>query len=213
MAAKSIDFSAVISSSSAIIGAANGIDIKIIGILGRAPKSFKLLTLNSNIQSLQDLKGKTIATTKGTSLYQLLIAILEKQNLTINDINFLSMRSPEALTSLLSGKIDMALLLGASALAAEEQGARILSTGEGLIDGSFVMATRGDFMKKFPQLVDIFLKANQESLEFISKYPTKANEMNFNKDDIKKLNETQDFLYKNKLIQQKIDLNTIIYKN
>lgn len=235
IAAQSIDFSSVLSGAAAIIGAANGVDFKILGIVARAPKSFKIMTMNTNIHSLDDLKGKKIGAVKGTTLHQLLLATLKQQNLTIDDVEFISMKSAEALTSMIDGEIDAAVLVGATALAAEEQGATTLSTGEGLIDGAVVMGVRGDFLKKYPKAVDTFLKAHEESVQFISKNPEEANEIvakemklplkaiqqlnalyDFNpkitEEDIVNLNNTQNFLFEAGLIQKKIDINKIIVK-
>ena len=78
LAAGEIDICHALGGTSAILAAANGVDLKIVGIYSRAPEAFTILTKDSSIQTIADLKGKTIAGPKGTILHQLLIAALSR---------------------------------------------------------------------------------------------------------------------------------------
>lgn len=60
MAAGSVDFATVLGGSSAIFAAANGADIKVIGMFGRAPKAYMLQTKNLTVQSVKDLNKKIL---------------------------------------------------------------------------------------------------------------------------------------------------------
>ena len=86
MAAGSLDFAHALGGTSAILAAANGVDLKIIAIYSRAPKAFVVLTKGDKIQKVSDLKGKKVAGPKGTILHQLILAALAKEGLKPDDI-------------------------------------------------------------------------------------------------------------------------------
>ena len=52
---------------------------------------------------MKDLKGKKVAGPRGTVLHQLLIAALIKEGMSVDDVEFLSMDQPAALSAMLSG--------------------------------------------------------------------------------------------------------------
>lgn len=233
MAAGSVDFATVLGGTSAILAAANGADIKVIGMFGRAPKAYMLQTKNPTVRSIKDLKGKKIGGPKGTILHQLLIAGLQKENMTLNDIEFISMGIPEALNSMLSGDIDAALLGGAATLAAEKQGAREIMNGEDLLEGSTVIAARGDIVRKHPDIIQKFLEIHRESIDFMQQNMPEAisltaEEVGLSEDevismlpwynfdpeikesDIKDLEATQQFLIDSGLLEKSIPIINLI---
>lgn len=69
IAAGSLDFCNALGGTSAILAAANGVDLKVIGIYSRAPKAFTIMTKDDGITSIKELKGKKIAGPKGTILH------------------------------------------------------------------------------------------------------------------------------------------------
>ncbi|MGL5956840.1 MAG: ABC transporter substrate-binding protein, partial [Brevinema sp.] len=111
LASKDLDIVPTMGNTSAIIGLANDAPIKIIGMFGRSPKAFVLATKDPNINSIVDLKGKKIGGPKGTVLHQLLLRILENEQMSINDIEFISLGVQEALPAMLTGDLDAALLV------------------------------------------------------------------------------------------------------
>ncbi|MGL5956629.1 MAG: ABC transporter substrate-binding protein, partial [Brevinema sp.] len=167
-------------------------------------------------------------------LHQLLLRILENEQMSINDIEFISLGVQEALPAMLTGDLDAALLVGPPSVMAEQRGGRILYTGEGLIDGSTVIVSRDDFIQQYPEIIKTFLQSHQESIEFMNTHPEKSmelimQEVNLPKElilrmlpdydfspqitdiDIQNLNTTQDFLFQEGLIPKKIDLSRAIH--
>ena len=142
MAAGSLHFAHALGGTSAILAAANGVDLKIIAIYSRAPKAFVVLTKGDKIQKVSDLKGKKVAGPKGTILHQLILAALAKEGLKPDDIQFVSMDLPSSAAALMNGSVDAALSAGPDAIRAEKAGARILTTGEGLVEATIVTAVR-----------------------------------------------------------------------
>ena len=190
-------------------------------------------TGQSNIHSLEDLKGKKIGGPKGTILHQVLVAALKEQKMTIKDVNFVDMQIPDAVTALSSGEIDCALVAGPSALQCLNSGSKKVCDGEGLVSGITVIAVNSEFAEKYPDLVKRFMKVHDETLDYmkdnyddmISKV---AKELDISEDDVKSLYEwydfdddiddeeikalydTQDFLLENDMQQNKIKIEDYI---
>ena len=235
LAAGSLDFAHCLGGTSAILAAANGVDLKIIGMYSRAPKAFVVLVKDSAIRNVADLKGKKIAGPKGTILHQLILAALAKNGLRPDNIQFVSMDLPSSAAALMNGSVDAALSAGPDAIRAEKAGARILTNGEGLVEATIVTAVRGDFLTKQPELVKRFLTVHQAAVAHIKANPEEALQLTaaetglpletvrqmlpwydfdptIKPSDIAELKRTQDFLIQNGMLKKSIEIEKIIAK-
>ena len=233
IAAGSLDICNAIGGTSVILAAANGVDLKIIGIYSRAPKAFTIITKSPAIRTVADLKGKKIGGPKGTILHQLLLTALLKNNLKPDQIQYLSMDIAKATAALINGSIDAALCAGPDLLRAQAAGARILTTGEGLIEATITIAVRGEFLRQQPDLVRRFFKVHRESIALMKNQPQKAYEMaaeetglsleavkqmagwydfdpRIRPSDIRELKETQDFLLGNGMLEKGVAIEGLI---
>lgn len=68
------------------------------------------LVVNDSIASIAELKGKTVATEVGTLEHMFLLKILEQNNMTVDDINFVNMTINDAGPAFIAGSIDAAVL-------------------------------------------------------------------------------------------------------
>ncbi len=233
LAAGSLDFCNALGGTSAILAAANGVDLKIIGIYSRAPKAFTIVAADPKIQSVADLKGKTVAGPKGTILHQLLLAALAREGLKEDQVAFVNLGIAQGVSAILSGSAGAALVAGPAVPKAVENGAHVLTTGEGLLSATIVMAVSGKFMSQHPDLVDRYLKVHAESLRYMKEHPEEvyrlaAGETGLSIEDVGKmypwydfnpvvtaadmvdLEKTQDFLIQNGLLTRRIDVRTIV---
>ena len=233
MAAGALDFAHCLGGTSAILAAANGVDLKIIAIYSRAPKAFVVLTKGDSIQKITDLKGKKVAGPKGTILHQLILAALAKNGMKADDIQFVSMDLPSSAAALMNGSVDAALSAGPDAIRAEKAGARILTNGEGLVEATIVTAVRGDFLQKYPDFVKRFLKVHSSALAYMKANTEEALKLTavetglpietvrqmyswydfdatVKPSDIAELKRTQDFLIQNGLLKKSIEIEKII---
>lgn len=233
LAAGELDFLHALGGTSAIIAASNGVDLKITNVYSRSPKGFMILSKRDDINAPESLKGKKIGGPKGTILHQVLVGYLAKGNLKESDVEFINMGLPEALTAMESGNIDVALLAGPVALKAIKNGAKVVTTGEGLTQGLVVTAVSGKFLKDNPELVQRFLKVNKEAIKYINEnfentlkitaedvglteeevlelYPLYDFNPEIQEADIQDLEETQEFLIKNGMQENRIDINSIL---
>lgn len=174
IAAGEIDIASVLGGTSAILAKANGVEVKIIAAYARSPKAYFLMTRGDGPSVLSDLKGKKIAGPKGTVLNQLLVAALAKEGLTLKDVEYINMDLPTARAALLSGQVDVATLAGANAVAVEKAGGKALTSGEGLIKPTTVIAARTDFLNDHPDLVKAYFDAHNKALAFMKENPEEA---------------------------------------
>ena len=228
LAAGEIGIASCLGSTSALLAASEGLDIRIVGVYSRAPKAFMIVVKDSAIKSVRDLKGKKVAGPKGTILHQLLAAALEKEGMSVKDVLFVQMDLPSGANALSNGSVDAALLAGPAAYNTLASGARMLRNGEGLVDATIVIATTEKFMKQYPKAVETFMAAHKKSIEWMKKNPQAAKEMTqketglpmagveamypwydfdprIRKTDIEELVRTQQFMLDNGLQRKKID--------
>ena len=234
LAAGEIDFLHALGGTSALIAASNGVELKILNTYSRSPKGFMILTNNNSIKSAADLVGKKVAGPKGTILHQVLISALDKEGLSMDDLEFVNMGIPEASAALSDGSVDAALIAGPAALKAMKSGSKLVANGEGLVDGIIVTAVSTDFAEKHPEIVERFMKVEKETLEYVNNNFDEAMEkvakevdlsleetkelyawydfsLDITDKDISSLEDTQDFLIKNKLQEKKVNIKELIY--
>lgn len=233
VAAGSLDFCNALGGTSLILAAANGVDIKMIGVYSRAPKAFNIMAKDPAIKSTADLKGKKVVGPKGTILHQLLLASLVKNDLSLADLEFVNLGIARGISALLTDSADAALVAGPAVPQALENGAHIIESGEGLLDATIVIAVSGEFLDEHPAIVERYLKVHQESLKFMDENPKEtfavvAEETGISKEDVEKmyswydfnpeitesdineLKKTQDFLLNNGMLSQSIEIKSLI---
>jgi sulfonate transport system substrate-binding protein len=174
LAAGEIHIASVLGGSSAILGKANGIDVKVIAAYSRSPKAYMILAMPNGPADIKSLKGKTVAGPKGTVLHQLLAAALAKNGLRLSDVDHVNMDLPSARAALLAGKVDAATLAGNNALAIEKANGKLLASGDGLLEPTTVIGVRGDLIDKNPQIVAAYLAAHRKALAFMKANPEEA---------------------------------------
>lgn len=233
LAAGSLDFCNALGGTSAILAAANGVDLKIIGIYSRAPRAFTIVAADPKIQTVADLKGKKVGGPKGTILHQLLLAALVKQRLKEEQVAFVNLGIAQAVSAMLSGSVDAALVAGPAVPKALQNGGHIIATGEGLLSATIVIAVSNRFLTGHPDLVERYMAVHAESLRYMKEHPEEvyrlaAEETGISIEDVRKmygwydfnpvvtaadmvdLEKTQEFLVGNGLLERAIDLRTIV---
>jgi sulfonate transport system substrate-binding protein len=235
LAAGEIDFLHALGGTSALIAASNGIELKILNAYSRSPKGFMILTNNDSIKSASDLVGKKVGGPKGTILHQVLIAALNKEGHSIDQVEYLNMDIPSAAAALSDGSIDAALIAGPTALKAINSGSKVVANGEGLVDGIIVTAVSKEFAENNLDIVKRFVDVEKETIEYINNNFNEAMEktatevgltvdetkelykwydfkLDITDKDIQSLKDTQDFLIKNSLQEKEVNVEDLIYK-
>lgn len=236
LASGDIHFLNAVGGSSVVIAASNGADIKMLSMYSVAPKAFAMFSNDASLNTPQSLKGLTIAGPKGTNLHELLASYLATAGMTMNDVNFISMTIPAATAALESKSIDAALVGGPAAYNMEKSGKHKICDGEGLISSSIVTACSQKFADSNPSLVKIFLKTQKQIVKSMNEnkqksFETTANALGldvsaieemyvlydfdteFTEEKLDALQGTERFLYDAGLIENHVDVKSLVLKH
>lgn len=177
LASGDVDVLYAVGGTSVISAAANGADIKILNMYSRSPEAFCMYSHDASIKSAEDLRGKTIAGPTGTNLHQLLVAYLEKAGMTIEDVNFVNMKIPEARAALETKDIDVALLAGPTAYQAQKDGYNLVTNGKGLTDAVIAVAVTEKFYNEHKEDLEIFKQAEANIIKYMNENHDEAMEI------------------------------------
>ena len=110
---------------------------------------------DSPIRTPADLRGKKIATGRGSIGHYLLLRILQNAGLKPADVQLVFLSPGDAKAAFSSGAIDGWVTWGPYIPLALASGARVLASGEGLISGyGYEAATEAAIATKRPQITD-----------------------------------------------------------
>lgn len=146
----------------AIIGRASGIETQIISFSGLNNGASLAVQKDSGITSVNDLKGRKIATQKGAYMHKVLIDILKDSGLSEKDIEFVNMNAQGSAEAFITGNVD-GVVVGGSTLT------NIIENGYGdvLVDyrehpewncGGYGIARTG-YIEENPDIIKALLRA------------------------------------------------------
>lgn len=137
-----------------------------------APRGESILVpKDSPIQSVADLKGKTVALNKGSNVHYLLVRALEDAGLTYGDITTSFLPPADARAAFERGAVDAWVIWDPFQAAAEVAiEARELRNGEGIVPNHQFYLGTDTFVEAHPQAIDVVIEAIGEIDEW-----TKAN--------------------------------------
>ncbi|MGN0610125.1 MAG: ABC transporter substrate-binding protein [Oscillospiraceae bacterium] len=176
-ASGAVDF-AVYGDQPAITAAANGIDVKIIASVNNYLEHALLVSGNTKLDSLEDLKGKKIVVGFGTPVQRYIFGLLKRAGLSVNDVELIN--SPtDGPTLIASGDADIAASSQAAIRAYEAQGIGTyyetpLKQDE--LSQIFVLAASQKSIDKYPGAAEALVKALDSAYKFAQENPDKAYE-------------------------------------
>ncbi|MFV5516153.1 sulfonate ABC transporter substrate-binding protein [Acinetobacter gerneri] len=137
-----------------------------------APKAEALIVpKNSNIQSVQDLKGKRVVLNKGSNVHYLLLKVLEANHLKLDDIQVVYLPPADARAAFEKGAVDAWVIWDPFFAAAEQQlGAKVLATGENLVSNhQFYLADR-KFAQAHPEVLKAVVNELNTTTQWVSSH-------------------------------------------
>ena len=218
--------------TSVILSAANGADIKVLNMYSRSPKAFCMHSKDESLTTPESLRGKTIAGPTGTNLHELLVSYLATAGMTIDDVNYVNMSIPDAKAGLDGGSVDVALIAGATAYNAGQQGYHLVADGEGLIKAIIAVAVTQKFYDEHPEIIEKLEEAQTEIADFMEEKPDEtmqivADELDLDTDAVRSMydlydfsteitdddkegfQKTADFMYESGMIDEAFDVNQL----
>ena len=223
-----------VGATSVILSAANGADIKVLNMYSRSPKAFCMYS-RDELTTPESLRGKTIAGPAGTNLHELLAAYLATGGMTIADVNYVNMGIPESKAALDGGSVDVALLAGATAYTAQQQGYNLVADGEGLIQAIIAVAVTDEFYTAHHDVIERITAAQQQIMDYIDQNEAAALattaeyldldvqattdmyayydfSLDITEADIEGFQKTADFMYEAEMIDQPYDVSALFYQ-
>ncbi|CDK01793.1 putative aliphatic sulfonates-binding protein [Microbacterium sp. C448] len=152
-------------------GAAANVPFDIIGAASSGGGD-AILVPTGGATSIEDLAGATVATSKGSSAWALLVRALEDAGMSTDDIELIDLAPDEAQNAFLTGQVDAwALWVGTKSDAVNDTNSEELITGEelGLVPGAIV--TRTALAESDPVVIDAFLRARQSAVGWLAEDP------------------------------------------
>jgi sulfonate transport system substrate-binding protein len=150
-----------------IFAAAGGIDFSIIGTSQPVPKGEAVLVKESKgYRSFADLKGKTIALNKGSNVNWLLVKLLEKYNLTLDDIDVKYLKPAEGRPAFDNDQVDAWIIWDPYFSLAERPGVKILADATGLANNREYLLATPDAVKNKGTQIQTFLKAYRKTTDW-----------------------------------------------
>lgn len=158
-------------SLSAVLARANGSPIKSVYVYSRAEWTALVVRKDSPLKSVNDLKGKKIAATKGTAPYLFTLRSLAKAGLEKNDVELLHLQHPDGRTALEKGDVDAWAGLDPHMAASELQaGSRLLYRNKDFNSYGVISVTES-FAKAHPQTITTVIKAYEQARHWAIAHP------------------------------------------
>lgn len=147
---------------------AAGQENELIALTCDAPLSYNLLVAaDSEITSVEELKGKKIATVVGSTAHNLVSKLLTSADLTMADVELINISAGDVEAVLVNGEVDAAAIWEPNVTRLVDKGsAKIIATGEdcGLL-GVNGMVARKAFTEENPLISRIVVEQFQKGIE------------------------------------------------
>ncbi len=126
------------------------------------------LVVQQGIDTIQDLKGKTVATEIGTLEHMFLLHTLESYHMSVDDIELVNMTINDAGPAFIAGSVDAAVLWEPTLSMAVEAGKLLYSSKEtpGLIPDTF--AVRSEIINEQPEIVQKIVDSWCEGTQYLN---------------------------------------------
>lgn len=113
----------------------------------------------SPIQTVAELRGKHVITTKGSNAHYCLVANLEKAGVPLSEVKINFLAPPDAFAAFRTGRVDAWCAWDPLFAAAELSGARLLADGTGVVPNHQFFLARRSFAEAQPEIVRALLAA------------------------------------------------------
>ncbi len=165
--AGAIDFGST-AGSAALLARANGAPQQIVSVVAQPEWASIVTPSGSDVTSVEQLQGRTIAAALGTDPYFFLVQSLEQAGLSIDDVTVENLAHADGWAALQGGSVDAWAGLDPITATAEAAGATILATDLSLNSYSVLNASE-EVIEGDPELVqtvvDLYERARAWALE------------------------------------------------
>jgi sulfonate transport system substrate-binding protein len=156
--------------SAALLARSNGSPIKVIAIYSQPEWAALVAPKGSDITTVEQLRGKNVAATKGTDPYFFLLQALQAHGLSAKDVTVQNLQHADGWAALQNGSVDAWAGLDPIMAGAEQSGAKLFYRDVNLNSYGFLDA-REDFLKGKPQLARLVVDAYAAAAKWAGEHP------------------------------------------
>ncbi|MCC9194963.1 aliphatic sulfonate ABC transporter substrate-binding protein [Arthrobacter sp. zg-Y916] len=156
--------------SAALLARSNGSPIKTISIYSQPEWAGLLVSSDSDISSVADLAGKSVAATKGTDPYFFLVQALEEAGLSTSDVTVENLQHADGRTALENGAVDAWSGLDPIMAGAEHAGAEFLYRNLDFNTYGFLNATES-FLEEQPEVAQTVVNVYERARAWAAENP------------------------------------------
>jgi len=149
--------------SAALVAKINGNPIKSIYVYSRPEWTALVTRKDTGIKSVADLKGKSVAVTRGTDPHIFLVRALADAKLTDKDVKFVLLQHPDGRTALIRGDVDAWAGLDPMMASAEIDDGAVLFYRNPEANTWGILNVREEFAKEHPDVVTRVLKVYEQA--------------------------------------------------
>ena len=156
--------------SAALLARANGSPIKTIDIYSQPEWAALVAKGSSGITTVADLKGKSVAATKGTDPYFFLLQSLSEAGISATDVTVQNLQHADGRAALENGSVDAWSGLDPIMAGAEQKGAKLFYRNLSFNTYGFLNATES-FLKDKPKLAQAVVNAYEKARAWAAANP------------------------------------------
>jgi taurine transport system substrate-binding protein len=170
---------ATFGSSPIALGIANGIEYKAVFVSYLEGGNIEALAVKNDagVNTVADLKGKTIGTPFGTTSHYALLNTLELEGLSASDVTLLDMGGQDIVAAWTRGDIDASYIWSPALDECLKDGKLLTNVGELATKGVSIpeiTIARTEFAQKYPSLVSQYIKALINVYDLVKNNPDQA---------------------------------------
>lgn len=151
--------------SAALLARSNGSLIKTIDIYSQPEWAALVVAKDSPIKEVSELKGKSVAATKGTDPYFFLLQALEQAGLGSDDVTVENLQHADGRAALENGSVDAWSGLDPIMAGAEENGATLIYRNLDFNTYGALNATES-FLKESPEIAQVVVDSYEKAREW-----------------------------------------------
>jgi sulfonate transport system substrate-binding protein len=160
--ASSLDFGST-AGAAALIGKVNGNPIKSVYVYSRPEWTALVTRKDTGIAKVEDLKGKSIAVTRGTDPHIFLVRALAEVGLTEKDVTLVLLQHADGKLALQRGDVDAWAGLDPIMASAEVENGDVLFHRKPENNSWGILNVREEFAKEHPEIVSRVIAAYEEA--------------------------------------------------
>lgn len=169
----SVDFGST-AGAAALISKTNGSPIETVYIFSKPEWTALVTNASSEIQSVEDLKGKRVAATIGTDPYIFLLRALDAHGLSADDIELVNLQHGDGAVSLTQNQVDAWAGLDPHMAKLELDQQAELFFREPDYNTYGFLNVRSDFLAQYPEYVEEVIGLYEQARQWIIDNPTEA---------------------------------------